>query len=203
MVFRRKLKNQKGFSLAETLLAVLILLLVSLIVANGLPAARSAYTNAVLGANARSLLSTTVSALRDELGTTWGDVEVDDDNTEVTYYSADTGNRSKLKNGDNGTIVITEYVSTDGLNTGEGVGEPRDLISVETLAKDLSVSYENVYYTVNKYIPTVYDEGYGVIEFTNIQVTPKNNSNHVIAKMDSLKIRVGGVSPTPTPQAHA
>ena len=40
MRIKEKLKNRSGFTLAETLLAVLILLLVSVIVANGIPVAR-------------------------------------------------------------------------------------------------------------------------------------------------------------------
>ena len=61
---KKRLKNQAGFSLAETLLAVLIMLLVSVIVANGIPVARNVYNNVIVGANAQVLLSTTVTALR-------------------------------------------------------------------------------------------------------------------------------------------
>jgi len=48
-----KMKSQAGFSLAETLVAILILLLVSVIVANGVPVAQNAYEKVVVGANAK------------------------------------------------------------------------------------------------------------------------------------------------------
>lgn len=190
MVFKQKMKNQKGFSLAETLLAVLILLLVSLIVASGLPAARNAYSNVILGSNARSLLSTAVSALRDELGTAWN---IDVTGDEVTYYSADTGNRSILKNGRNGTIVIQEYVATDGWSpeTDRNV-TPRDLITIpNNTAGELSITYSDVSYD-DTYRYGIDEGGFGVITIGKIQV---HGAGAVIAEMDGLKIRVWSESP--------
>ena len=113
----RKLKKSGGFTLAETLLAVLILLLVSAIVAEGMPAVRNVYEKVFIGANAQVLLSTTVTALRDELGTAW-DVKKENSTT-LSYFSAGTGARSKLYL-DGDTIYITEYVEYDGLNTNVG-----------------------------------------------------------------------------------
>ena len=55
---KRKLRSNKGFTLAETLLAVLILLLVSTIVATGIPAARNAYEKVVEASNAQAVLAT-------------------------------------------------------------------------------------------------------------------------------------------------
>ena len=61
-------KNRGGFTLAETLIAVLILLMVSGIVAAGIPAAKEALTKAVNASHSQLLLSTTMTALRNELG---------------------------------------------------------------------------------------------------------------------------------------
>ncbi len=91
-----RIKNRKGFSLAETLLAILILLLVSTIVATGVPVARDAYEKVVLSANAQTMLASAVSALREELGTAW-DVKCDPENANaIVYYSASTGARTRL-----------------------------------------------------------------------------------------------------------
>ena len=50
----KRIKNQSGFTLAETLLTVLILLLVSGIVATGMPAVQTAYEKIVISANAQA-----------------------------------------------------------------------------------------------------------------------------------------------------
>ena len=60
-------RGRSGFTIAETLVAVLILLMVSSVVAAGIPAAKSAFEKVVVGANAEILLSTSVASLRDQL----------------------------------------------------------------------------------------------------------------------------------------
>ena len=102
----KKLKCRAGFTLAETLLAVTILLLVSSIVVAGIPAAKNAYEKVVLASDAEMMLSTAASTLRDELGTAWGVKVVND--VVVTYYSADTGMRSELSLSGS-DLQITEY----------------------------------------------------------------------------------------------
>ena len=67
MKAERKQRNNAGFTLAEMMLAVLILLMVAAIVAGGMPMARRAYEDAVDAANAQTLLSTTATMLRGEL----------------------------------------------------------------------------------------------------------------------------------------
>ena len=142
---KSKLKSRSGFTLAETLLAILILLLVSSIVAQGIPVARNVYNRVVLGANAQVLLSTTVTALRDELGTAW-DVTAGTgtDNKSLTYFSADIGSRSKLwVDTATNTIQIQEYVTTEGLNTDatHSVGSARALVSEKAATRELRVTY--------------------------------------------------------------
>ena len=108
----RKLKKSAGFTLAETLITVLILLMVSSVVAGGVPAAANAYRKAVDAANAHVLMSTAVNALRSELSTAWG---VSANNSELIYYSARTGARTKLYNGtgDQKTIMVQDYLRYD------------------------------------------------------------------------------------------
>lgn len=110
----QKLKKIAGFTLAETLITVLILLMVSAVVAGGVPAAANAYRKAVDAANAQVLLSTTVNALRSELSTAWG-VSDDADGKTLTYYSVRTGAKTKLFNGtgDQNTIMVQDYVPFD------------------------------------------------------------------------------------------
>lgn len=185
MKARQKLNSRSGFTLAETLLAVLILLLVSSIVVAGIPAAQKAYVNVVIGANAQGLLATTVSALREEIGTAWN---VTCEGNTLTYYSAGTGALTTLECKDDG-IYIQEYTSVTGLNTEakKSVGEPRLLVSAEAATRDLAVSYEGVGFD---------KEDKGVIVFSGISV---KHGNAELATLDSLKIRVFSVTPTLAP----
>ena len=64
---RRKLKSKVGFTLTELLLTTLILLMVSSVVAVGVPTAANAYFKVIDAANAQILLSTTVTRLKSEL----------------------------------------------------------------------------------------------------------------------------------------
>ena len=104
----RNLKREAGFTLTETLVAIVILVLIS---SAAMPAAVNAYRNAVDAANAQVLLSTTVNALRDELSTAW-DVQTSDDMT-ITYKSADTGGKSVITV-ENHTIMLQEYAQEEG-----------------------------------------------------------------------------------------
>ena len=63
-----KIKNRNGFSLAEALVSVLILLMVSSVVAAGIPVAQRAYFDVTNSANAQLMLSTTITSIRTELG---------------------------------------------------------------------------------------------------------------------------------------
>ena len=186
MRLKKKLKNRSGFSLAETLLAVLILLLVSVIVANGIPAARNVYNNVIVGANAQVLLSTTVNALRNELGTA-RDVTVS--GTDVTYYKSAIRAYSKLSLG-SGTegIQLLDYVNReDGTAIpapgDTGTRSPHLLVTSAASNKDLYVTYEE---------PVIAGD---VITFGRIEVRRKAGGS-LITSLKELKIRMVPVSPT-------
>ena len=186
----RKLNQQKGFSLAEMLVAVLILLMVSAVVAGGVPAASNAYSKAVDAANAQVLISTAATALRDELGTA---KNVSIRGKTVRYYSADNGNYSELSLGDKdgrSVIMLTSYLGEKVTNSDSDVsggsadattyGAPEDkvqweLVSSAAITKKLGLTYESV----------SFDNG--IITFTNLQVLKNNN---VLAELEQLEIRV-------------
>lgn len=63
----RKIRNKKGFTLAETLLALTITLMVAGLLAGGIPLALNAYHKVVDSANAKTVLATLTTELRDEL----------------------------------------------------------------------------------------------------------------------------------------
>ena len=186
----RKLNQQKGFSLAEMLVAVLILLMVSAVVAGGVPAASNAYSKAVDAANAQVLLSTAATALRDELGTA---KNVSISGETVRYYSADNGNYSELSLGDKdgrSVIMLTSYLGEKVTNSDSDVsggtadattyGAINDtvqweLVSSAAITKKLGLTYESVRFDK------------GIITFTNLQVLKNSN---VLAELEQLEIRV-------------
>ena len=123
---KQKLKSHSGMSLAETLVAVIILLLVSTIVMRGVPVAKNAYEKVVVAANAKVMLSTAITSLRNELATaqrikvggssltnvydeTTGQINKSTGDV-ITYYSADRGTNSRIYLGDNDVIMLQEFV---------------------------------------------------------------------------------------------
>ena len=192
---KQKLKGRAGFSLAETMLAVLILLLVSGIVAAGIPAAKNAYEKVIIASNAQALLSTTATALRDELGTAW-DVRIDDDAAKttgsfVTYNSADTGNRSRLFEDATG-IKLLEYNAVTGLNVNAGSYLTDARLLVPAKAGPGAYS-ESLVVTYGSGGIAKVEEGGGVyIVISDLNV---KNGENVLASLDALKIRVFSEEP--------
>ena len=170
----RKLNNRSGFTLAETLIAILILLMVSSVVAGGVPAASNAYYKAVDGANAQVLLSTAATALRDELAMARDVVQNVDGS--LTYYSRDNGRESKVfLQGD--TIWVKEYVNSTytGLE-GETIELDRQLVSGKASTERLKVKYDKI----------TYEETTGLIQVENLQVA--RNGTPILRQ--NLTIRV-------------
>ena len=147
-------------SLAETLMAVLILLLVSSVIAVGIPAAANAYRNAVDAANAQALFSTTVNALRSEFSAAWG---VKIDNKNVVYYSAKTGAKTKLSLDDEPTV--TEYVDYDDPDYESSQDYEHALVA----SGDLSITFD---------VEESDDEPVEMLEFSNFVITKKDKDDN-------------------------
>jgi prepilin-type N-terminal cleavage/methylation domain-containing protein len=179
-IFKNKIKGKSGFTLAEVLIAMLILLMVSAIVAAGIPSAKNAYEKMVLSSNAEVLLSTTVSALRNELGPAT-DISVASGNKEITYYNGTRGSLSKIELGDvtagaadKKTIMIQRYVAVtddDGKSS-----DPVRLISKTASTADLYATYSGVTYND------------GIVTFKDLEI--KRESGGTLSKLDFISIRV-------------
>ena len=173
MTVKRKLKGRGGFSLAEMLLATLILLLVATIVATGVPAARNAYYKVILGSNAQSLLSTTAAALRDKLTTAW-DVKVA--GNKISYYNSDTGIRAEI---DVSAFTVTELKNTSFVfNTTTDTGSSYKLLPAAAATDDMTIAIGSVGLSDAK----------DVVTFSNLVVKSKDGTE--LARLDSLAIRV-------------
>lgn len=165
-------------------MAVLILLMVSMIVATGMPAAREAYQKVVLTANAQTLLSTAVNALRDEIGTGW-DVRVESDGS-LSYMSADTGARSRLfidNDGEFGDmIMLEENAALSELGIVQQGATKRPLVADGNSAGSafLAVSYASV---------SLSADGKSVV-IKGLKVTSKQSDAPLIEMKEDLTIRV-------------
>lgn len=187
-------------TLVETLATTLILLMVSGIVAAGIPVAKSVYGRIVMASNAEVLLSTTISTLRNELSTA-REVQVgkrngDAPNTIITYYSESNNATSKIFSADSGdkitksnaagtaleevavfplhAIAYQRYVSSDpSMND----GPTTYLVSTEASTGDLYVAFDSVTYAN------------GIITFHNLSVN-RTNGTTGLAKRDTFSVRV-------------
>lgn len=181
-LLKNKIKGKSGFTLAETLLAVLIMLMVSAIVVAGIPAAKNAYENVVLGSNADVLLSTAISSLRNELGIA-KNIKVN--GNEIQYYNEARGAISKIRLGNDpsnssisNTILLQRYAKEEG-DDGIGINGPEErLVSGIASTDKLYVTYRSVVNNV---------ETNGTIDFSDVAV---KRDDSVLAQCPSLSIRV-------------
>ena len=188
--------NRKGMTLIETLVAMLILGMVTSVVAGGIPTAVNAYEKIVLASNAEVLLSTTISKLRNEISTA-SEIEVDESKKTITYYSAIYNTFSKIFSADGTSDKIKNYDGT-GLKDGDTFPEHAAayqmyaksktsnkegpityLISTEAATGDLFVSFESVEYR----------KDVGIVTFTNLSVDRLNGMTGLAAR-DTYSIRV-------------
>ena len=163
---KNKSADTRAFTIAEALVATIILLLVTVIVATGIPAAIRAYDRVVLASNAEVLLSTTMSSLRNELGTA-KDVNVS--SNKIVYYSEGRNSFSEISiDAAKKDIMIRKY-APDGiiLTEADMAGMPSDperLISKEASDKkmELHVTYDSV------------NHNNGIVTFSGLKVLDKN-----------------------------
>lgn len=171
---QQRLRGHGGFTLAESLIAILILLMVTAVVVTGIPAAQRAYVRLTDSANAQMLLSTTMTRLRDELGTAT-EVTVNADKS-ITYLRAD-GSESTLSADTTadpkGIYVHRKYVGTVTM-------EPNYLLVSElTGGKGLYMTYD---------LDAPSDAAPGLVTFRDLQVLDRDGST--LARLDKLQIRV-------------
>ena len=114
---KNRIKDIRAFTMAEALVAVTILLLVTAIVAGGIPAATRAYDNVVVASNAEVLLSTSMTELRNALAT-GKDFRISEEKT-ISFYNEAYGSFSTISLAGNdtdkpGNILYDRY-GTDPL----------------------------------------------------------------------------------------
>lgn len=178
---RTRIKDRAGFTLAEILMVVLILLMVSTVLAVGIPAAVNAYNKVVDAANAQVVISTAMTSLRDRLGMATEIVEPTESATATTIsYIDNVGSESQifLKTDENKTIYVKDYVN---LNLDSTAYPAYPLVSDSGSSKKLFVTYESV----------SFDKGKGIVTFNNIEVKKKSDPDgSALAEVPAFKVRV-------------
>lgn len=177
----KKVKNKAGFTLAELLITILILLMVTMIVAGGLPVAQRALYKVIDSANAQLLLSTTATRFRQEISMA-SDISIEDN--KISYISGDYGLRATIQQNDDHSGFEIIYSSIDGIDASvpdEGI----PLVAKAANTSKLSITYETIKYEN------------GIVSIKNLKVTRANGSS-ALAQIDNLYIRPIKI-PTPTP----
>ena len=100
--------NSRGFTLTELLITLIILLMVTAIVAAGIPLAARAYQKLVDASNAQLLMSTTMTELRGELSTA-EDIKAEGG---ALTYKAEDGTTSMLTSAEDG-VHLQEHAEMD------------------------------------------------------------------------------------------
>lgn len=190
---RQKLNNRRGFSITELLVAILILSMVSSVVAGGIPVAKEAYEKITLSANAQVMLSTTISALRNEMCTA-SDVTIWDSNSNpvaegsdgvvIRYYSPSINNYSTLSIGKpedstekQDSILLTQYADSD-------LKSPRQLIVSSAGGNKLYVAYTGVSVSVPD------DEKNQFVTFTGLKVVDEGGITRAKLKDEDNKVKI-------------
>jgi len=140
---KRKAKSRSAFTLAETLVAILIMLMVSSVVATGIPVARRAYESVEMAANSELLLSSTISTLRNELSLA-KDIKIEGtDKTSVSYLNPATGTMSRIYM-DGGKIMYKMNAAVDGISTGDTNPATRLMSNALSTKVGIDVTFSNI-----------------------------------------------------------
>ena len=165
-------RKNRGFTLAETLLAVMIVLLVSGIVASGVPIAVNVYHRITDAANANVLLSTTMTELRDKLALA---TKINVPDSKQLTFKGNDGRSYKLsfeRKSDSVTGLYLKDEANDDYS--------RLLVSNAAAAKNLCADFEKVSY-----------DG-GILKFEGLKIYRKSDTDEInsIAEIDEFHVKI-------------
>ena len=156
--------NRRGASLAETLVVIMIMLMVAGVMVAGIPAAADVLAKTSDASHSQVLLSTSMTALRDELSMA-KDVKRDEhDEQKITYTDA-FGAKCVLTVSDGEGIHLEKVALPDGTAGTERTTYEGLLVSKEA-------STEGLYSTFTK---AVLEDG--IVKFEGLRVCKKKNGD--------------------------
>lgn len=153
--------NSRGFTLSETLAAMLILALVIVITGGGVIVVKDAYQKITLRANAQVLMSTVITKVSDEF-------RYAEDIDGQTFVSGNSGYKMSFTN-DNTKGIMTTYYSGDGSKV-----ESTSLLSDKTMTDGLVTSISDYTYSNDFFKATIAVKKAGFSISQNIVVKPLN-----------------------------
>lgn len=144
-----KHRSRSGFTLAETLVAMLLMSFVGLIVTGGIAMSARVYGRIVERSNAELLLSTTLLELRDQLDRV---NEVQLSGTTLASYRESTSNWKKLSLSQG--IFVTEYKGYSVTGASSKSFSPQPLVTDEAAGKSLYATYTSITYENGNFVIT-------------------------------------------------
>lgn len=176
------MRDKRGFSLGEMLATVMILVLAAGMLAAGVPLAANAYRSVVETANAQVLLSTTMTALRTELGSAQTvETQAAGELGKITYYSIDTMTTQIANYKESGDvreagIWFTPYIT---VNNNQPDYSHRRLLISAAAADGLYATYDSI----------TYNEATKLFTIVNLRVM-KPGSEEPLAQTGTFTVRV-------------
>lgn len=173
----KRLRDQRGFTIAETMVSLLIMSFICLAIGSGVPALQRLYEQVILISDAQIALTTTVTLMSDELRFAT-DVESPAANGGSTpFVSGNNGYRSYFQN----------YTITDSNHSIKLICEKSpenretiDLMSEAALAKRLGVRFTSYSYNDATGLWTI--KGLEVVDRWNVSEDPANPGPKVLAR---------------------
>lgn len=173
---KRKLKNNRGFSLTELLVTIVIVSLLSMMIVTGVQTATSTYRKVTDKANAQVLLATCMTMLRNELTTARVIPDAGStDRKSIRYIGGNGGYEGKIRSGVIASTELTGSSEQEQLYISMN-GAERLMVDGITATNELLISFESI------------EEEDGIITVTGLSVK-KNGSDTDLAFLESFVIR--------------
>jgi len=180
-MMKRNITGKAGFTLAETLLATLLLLIASALLVTGIPVAFRAYKTVTLTAEANVLISTTMTELKDKLAFC-EDLAIAD---KKISFTSNNGRQYTLSyDADKAGLYLLDTTDND-YNPGKDDNYTHDsqmLVSDEAAVRELCVDYSEVSIDGN------------VLTFKDLNVYRKSDMQHTennaLVKIPEFDVRL-------------
>ena len=171
---KNRIRSRRGLSLAEVLIAILLVLMMTSIAAAGMPAAVNAYRKVVDASNAQTFLSTTMTSMRNELSTA-KIVEISESQNQIKYM-------------DSGGVETTITSIVGGsMENGDGIYIKHSYDATSVLLVSKAAANKNLYAAFDS---ITYDSANSCVVVTGLSVFKDGTTSGPLVTIDKFDIRV-------------